>query len=599
MSRIIPVFSIALILCSMAAANDAEIASAADVQPDLLEPERIEGTWLGSLSVNGREFTIIFEFFQTPKGILTATIDAPEQGVSDILVDKLTLKKGSLRIEAMNNSVFDARIKENGSAIEGHWKQAGFVLPLKLQRVSQAELDKLLEDKSYAKLFAPNELKEDLDFLFKTIEEVHPNMYAYIPEREFSKLRGQLYRQIREPISRLEFYKAIAPVVASLKNGHTFMEAPRGAFEEYLRKGGKIFPLELHWDGTAVILKSCISSPELPIGGEVLTIDNQNAKEFLIRTARYFPTENKAYSLGFLEREKNLPMFLWLEKGNSESLTLHIKTIAGSVKKYVIKALNQKEIESQAAIDKSESSSIPSRMSPAYFYRYITEHNVGLVEFNSFADLPKFRIFLDETFRKLKDQNVSTLIIDIRTNPGGSSSLGDEFLKYLTDKPFRQFETMELKISRQMCERYKWVRQQDPTVKIGSIRVSELNFIEPGQNDLRFEGEVFLLMGPITGSSAVSFAQAMKHFGIGTLVGRETEDTPVNYGEIIMNTLPHTDLLFSVACKRFVCAGAKENGRGVIPDYEVKQEPQDTGKGVDTLLQFTLDLIKKSQAKGK
>jgi len=31
---------------------------------------------------------------------------------------------------------------------------------------------------------------------------------------------------------------------------------------------------------------------------------------------------------------------------------------------------------------------------------------------------------------------------------------------------------------------------------------------------------------------------------------------------------------------------------GIIPDYEVKQKPEDTAKGVDTVLQFTLNLIK-------
>ena len=43
--------------------------------------------------------------------------------------------------------------------------------------------------------------------------------------------------------------------------------------------------------------------------------------------------------------------------------------------------------------------------------------------------------------------------------------------------------------------------------------------------------------------------------------------------------------------------GSKNDGRGVIPDYEVKQKPEDTAKGVDTVLQFTLNLIKESNSK--
>ena len=422
-------------------------------------------------------------------------------------------------------------------------------------------------------------------------------MYAYISEEEFSKLRDQLYRQISRPLTRLEFYKAVAPVVASLKNGHTFMQLPNGAFAEYLRKGGRIFPLELHWDGTAVILKNCTSRGDLPIGGEVLTIDNQNAKEFLIRTARYFPAENKAYNLGGLESGNTLAMFLWLEKGDAESLVLRVKAADGTVKEYNVKVLSQKEIESETATNTTKYTSTSFDKSTDYSYRYIPEQNSGLIEFNSCTDLEKFETFLEETFRQLKEQNVPNLIIDIRNNPGGDSSLGDEFIEYLTDKPSRQFEKIQLKISQQVREQYKSFGGQAPDGEIGSMKSFEGGFIEPGDNLLRFKGRIFVLIGPRTASSAMSFAQAIKHFSIGTLIGQETEDTPVNYGECIMNRLPNSGLDFFVACKRFVCAGGKENGRGVLPDYEVKQKPEDTAKGVDTALEFTLNLIKSGETK--
>lgn len=234
---------------------------------------------------------------------------------------------------------------------------------------------------------------------------------------------------------------------------------------------------------------------------------------------------------------------------------------------------------------------------PNYSCRCIPEHNTWLIEFNSFNDLEKFKKFLTETFTKLKKQNISNLIIDIRNNPGGNSSLGDEFLKYLTGKPFLQFGEVELKISEQACEKYMWVKRQYPNSKINEIKLFKGKPIKPGKNPLMFNGKIFVLISLKTASSAMSFAAAIKHFGIGVLVGGETTDTPVNYGDIINLKLPNSGLHFSVACKRFVCAGGKENGRGVLPDYEVKQKPEDTAKGVDSVLEFTLNLIKESNAK--
>ena len=52
-----------------------------------------------------------------------------------------------------------------------------------------------------------------------------------------------------------------------------------------------------------------------------------------------------------------------------------------------------------------------------------------------------------------------------------------------------------------------------------------------------------------------------------------------------------------MACKYFVCAGSAEDGRGVLPDHEVTQSPADAAKGVDTALQFALDLIGRSSGK--
>ena len=84
----------------------------------------------------------------------------------------------------------------------------------------------------YTKLISPNKLKEDVDFLFRTIEEVHPNMYAYTSKEELNPLREGLYENVKFPMNRLQFYKLVAPVVASLKNGHTFI------FVKYEGKSG-------------------------------------------------------------------------------------------------------------------------------------------------------------------------------------------------------------------------------------------------------------------------------------------------------------------------------------------------------------------------
>ncbi|HUU18143.1 MAG TPA: hypothetical protein VMW72_13415 [Sedimentisphaerales bacterium] len=137
----------------------------------------------------------------------------------------------------------------------------------------------------YLKEIPPDKLKEDLDLLFKTIEEVHPNMYAYTSKEEFDPLSEKLYESIDHPMNRLEFYKLVAPVVAKLKSGHTLI-TPWQLFQEYLQNGGKVFPIELHWDGECVVLNDAYTPIALPLGGTILEINGGNAPKVIRRISR-------------------------------------------------------------------------------------------------------------------------------------------------------------------------------------------------------------------------------------------------------------------------------------------------------------------------
>ena len=59
--------------------------------------------------------------------------------------------------------------------------------------------------------------------------------------------------------------------------------------------------------------------------------------------------------------------------------------------------------------------------------------------------------------------------------------------------------------------------------------------------------------------------------------------------------MPCSELNFGVSHKYFLRAGGFDDGRGVIPDYNIQQTSDDIAKGVDTVLEFTKELIRKNQ----
>ncbi|GAF78215.1 unnamed protein product, partial [marine sediment metagenome] len=447
---------------------------------------------------------------------------------------------------------------------------------------------------SYAKLIPPEKLKEDLDFLFKTIEEVHPNMYAYTPKEEFSPLRDELYCQINRPMTRLEFYKLVAPVVASLKSGHTHIQPFPQELKEYKEKGGYVFPLGLRLEMPRVIISRNYSSIELPLGATLLKVNGRPAFEIFQKFARLIPAENKNSNPAIIERPEILGWLLYLEYGPVKLWDVEIKTADGAVHNYSIKSVSLVKIE--ATPSKANSEKERNR------YKYIPRCNAALLEINSFGGDPrKFKGFLKRSFQKIQTQKITHLIIDIRENPGGSDMNADALLEHLTAKPYKQFEEARIKLSSQDEKSVAPLRQQQPQLfrnkKLGDIITLKLPAKKPSYNPLRFTGQTYILIGPRSFSTSTSFAATIKRFEIGKLIGEETGDPLIVYGHTINVQLPNSRLPAVIPGRAFVLPGGKADGRGVLPDYEAKQKLEDTAKAVDTVLQFTLDLIKKSDSK--
>jgi hypothetical protein len=433
---------------------------------------------------------------------------------------------------------------------------------------------------AYLKVIPPEKLKEDLDFLFKTIEEVHPNMYAYTSKEEFAPIRKQVYEDINQPMKQVEFFKLVSPVVAQLKNGHMNLDFPYG-FEVYISSGGKVFPLKFYWDGDKAILSENRGKDSLPMGGIVEAINGENVGRLIRKLAKYRADERKSSDEFFAGIY--LHRYLWLEYGSTELWKLRIKDMNGKTSDYVVNGISWEKYLAN------------NPHKPDFSYEYLGDYNAGLIKFKSCLNLEKFNIFLKETFQKMKEQKVSNLIIDIRHNAGGESTLASALLDYITDKPFRMAERCTTKISQQMYgDNLENIKKEfrDEKIKIGSIVSTEESLVQPNDNPLRFKGKCYLLIDRLVFSSGSEFASVVKCFNIATVIGGETWGTTATYGAIREHILPNSGLKFDVPSKYIVQACGKPDGRGIIPDYEVKQRPEDTAKGVDTVLQFTLNLIK-------
>jgi C-terminal processing protease CtpA/Prc len=181
--------------------------------------------------------------------------------------------------------------------------------------------------------------------------------------------------------------------------------------------------------------------------------------------------------------------------------------------------------------------------------------------------------------------------------------VGDVLLDYLYDRPFNQFDSCRFKISPEtMAQLKEQAGEQDSLYimmaakPVGSlVPVPIPRPVRHKGIENRYTGNVYLLIGNFSGSAAVSFAAAFKKYKVGKIIGQETGGLTYSFGDLYSFELPYSKIYCSVSTKIFACAGGKNDGHGVLPDYPIAVNPENDQE--DPEMEFVLKLIQDGRQK--
>src|SRR5688500_18465975 len=70
-------------------------------------------------------------------------------------------------------------------------------------------------------------LRDDFRIMRDALEQAHGGIYRYTSKMEMDRTFDRAFRKINRPMSDLEFWRLVAPVVAQIKCGHTFLWFPK------------------------------------------------------------------------------------------------------------------------------------------------------------------------------------------------------------------------------------------------------------------------------------------------------------------------------------------------------------------------------------
>ena len=160
--------------------------------------------------------------------------------------------------------------------------------------------------------YQPGLLKEDLEYLFQTFDDIHPNLYLYTPKTSMDSLVFVIKNKLNHPITAFEFWKTVSPIVTRLGDGHTSLRFPYSFSQKYLDKGGKIIPMDIWIDGDRLFVRKNYSSDStLAMNSEIVSINNITVKSILQDLRRYRSGERIEFINKYIERMFKL--LLWAQ----------------------------------------------------------------------------------------------------------------------------------------------------------------------------------------------------------------------------------------------------------------------------------------------
>jgi C-terminal processing protease CtpA/Prc len=418
----------------------------------------------------------------------------------------------------------------------------------------------------------------DLDTMMRVLEDVHPDLYAERPRDSVAAARQRLVAALPPSVTRGEFWQRLAPLAASLGDGHTSVYLPGEEVARMQAAGALVFPPSVAQDGAGrlVITAPLARNVEVEAGDRIVSINDFDADSLVRTWTNEVSGESNLFRVGGVTN--GFRNFLLIHSIGAP-YTLEIER-SGMRRRAVLAGLTQDSLRALAA----RGGAAQRRTTTANFSYEKLSTGVGYMNFRSMAGDPSvFRGDVAKMFAQVGADSVQTLFIDLRGNGGGDSRLGEELLRHFTTKPYRMSAGKQWKMSAEYRAYFKtwvsaplrWTRawnffpvgrqlMHGPDGKIADLPESEEAH---SSADPYFAGSVCVLIGRQTFSSAVDLADAIKTYHLATLVGEETGGRPNGFGEAYVFRLPKSQLAVSVSSARFVRAsGDTSDHRGVVPD---------------------------------
>lgn len=415
---------------------------------------------------------------------------------------------------------------------------------------------------SFAQKISFEAFKEEIEITKSVVTDLHPEPFAYQPEKKLEELCDSLLQQNigSDSISILGAFRCYAHVVSSIKCAHSGAYLPKKIDSSLNR-----FPFDVRiLDEQVYIGQEQTAYESIKFGDQIISINGISVKTLFNQGITLHSSAGLSQlSIKRFERSFGSSIAVLLKNPSSYSITINRDdkdTLTLNVKPHPYKKPEKPSNSFKFEIKKHKGKKI------ALF---------SIHHFPSYEESFEFEKFCNRSIKKIRSTSIKNVVIDLRDNGGGDYS--HFLLRYFASHSFNKTDSRILRTEH--LDKYKTkiiTYNLQHTDSLGYYLNPDYFPMIDYQGKMKLNVNLFVLVNNYTASAASQFTALVKEHDLGLIAGSETGGKfSGNNGTAYMSYfLPQSgvEIYLPLAKNIFAVDQTTNRDHGVIPDIKIKPQ---------------------------
>lgn len=366
---------------------------------------------------------------------------------------------------------------------------------------------------------APAAAKAQISSLASHVEHYDPHLKKPAIRRKFMMTARRLEASIVGPVPTWRDWLLQQKLLRTMNDPHLALYP--------IRLENQLLPATIHWVSNGILISPdrWAHNRPFPKNSQLLKIGSYTPFTLLKKRESLFPGTAE-----WVKESKYLPAYYlrWIGVVNSKGdVKVEVRTPDGTVKRIELPLIT---------LPKNWFEQVIKRNANTWFSWHIyKQEDIGWFSLRQMNFTKRYERAVTAFFRAVEKAGITRVVVDLRRNGGGWSLAEAPFFEYLGVKRFRDYNK-EISLQPAVLKRHisrglREIKAFEPAFFSHLYAGNAPTVLRVSQND-RFHGTLYVVTGPGSFSSAMTFAADVKFNNLGKVVGEPCGEALTGTGNV-------------------------------------------------------------------